>query len=185
MSSDERSTLVQRPLLPYRSVLPWRQHQWISRTPPKLFLFCRGAVTTAERTMEAIVPGLVAELTHIVHAGDTAQHLGSGAAAVLATPTLILWLEQTAVAALALYVPDGAQTVGIHVDVQHVAATPVGMTVRTRAEVRDVSGRRVVFGVQAWDAHELVGEGTHTRVLVDTARFLARAHAKGHAAPAD
>ena len=128
--------------------------------------------------MEQIVPGLVAEQTKVVMADDTAEHLGSGTVAVLATPSLILLFESTAVAATQPYLPAGYQTVGVRVDVRHVAATPVGMRVRARAEVVAREGRRLTFRVEAWDEHELIGEGTHERVLVETARFMARVKAK-------
>ncbi|HZB94511.1 MAG TPA: thioesterase family protein [Herpetosiphonaceae bacterium] len=128
--------------------------------------------------MEQIVPGLVAEQTKVVMVDDTAEHLGSGTAPVLATPRLILLLESTAVAATQPFLPAGYQTVGVRVDIRHIAATPVGMRVRARAELVAREGRRLTFRVEAWDEHELIGEGTHERVLVETARFVARVKAK-------
>jgi fluoroacetyl-CoA thioesterase len=128
--------------------------------------------------MEQIVPGLVAEQSIIVSDNDTAQHLGSGEASVFATPSLILLMEHTAVVATQSYLPVGHQTVGVHVDVRHVAATPVGMRVRARAELVAVDGRQLRFQVRAWDEQELIGEGTHERVIVATERFMARVQAK-------
>ena len=130
--------------------------------------------------MEQIVPGLVAEQTKVVAASDTAEHLGSGSVPVFATPSLILLLESTAVAATQPYLPAGYQTVGVRVDIRHIAATPVDMRVWARAELVERHDRRLTFRVEAWDEHELIGEGTHERVLVETARFMARVEAKRH-----
>lgn len=127
---------------------------------------------------EQIVPGLVAEHTLVVGERDTAQSMGSGEAAVFATPSLVLLLEHAAVLAIRPHLPLGSQSVGVHLDVRHLAATPVGMRVRARAEVIAVDGRRVSFRVQAWDERELIGDGTHERMIVETERFMARVQAK-------
>jgi fluoroacetyl-CoA thioesterase len=128
--------------------------------------------------MEQIAPGLVAEHTIVVSDNDTAQRLGSGEATVFAMPSLILMLERAAVLATQPYLPAGYQTVGVHVDIRHVAATPIGIRVRARAELVVVDGRRLKFQVQAWDEHELIGEGTHERAIVETERFMTRVQAK-------
>lgn len=128
--------------------------------------------------LEQVIPGLAAEQTRVVSTSDTAQQIGSGQAPVFATPSLILLLESTAVATTQPYLPVGYQTVGVHVDVRHIAATPIGMRIRARAELLKVDRRRLTFQVQAWDEHELIGEGTHERVIVETQRFVSRAQAK-------
>jgi predicted thioesterase len=66
----------------------------------------------------------------------------------------------------------------VALNVKHLAATPLGHHVRARAEVTVVDGRQVMFSVQAWDEEELIGEGTHTRYVIDVARFLERVQAK-------
>jgi fluoroacetyl-CoA thioesterase len=125
-----------------------------------------------------IVPGLVAEKEAVVTETLTARHLGSGRVAVFATPAMIMLMEQTAMEAVDDYLEPGQQTVGIRVEVQHLAATPQGMTVRIRAELREVNGRRLVYHVEAFDATEKIGEGTHERVIISLDRFEQKARAK-------
>jgi predicted thioesterase len=104
---------------------------------------------------------------------DTAIRLGSGDVAVLATPRVIAWLEAAAVDALrALGV--GMTSVGTHISVDHSTPTLVGAEVRTAAEVRVVEGRRIEFDVRAFEDAQIIAAGTHTRVVVDRQRFLAR-----------
>ena len=127
--------------------------------------------------------GLVGEARLRVTDAHTAQRIGSGALPVLGTPEMIRLMEQASVAALAGKLPQGQTSVGVRLDVQHLAATPVGLEVTARAELAQVDGRRLTFNVQAFDDAELVGVGTHQRVIVETARFLERAEAKRPARP--
>jgi fluoroacetyl-CoA thioesterase len=128
--------------------------------------------------MSEPVPGLTAEIEHIVTDDDTASKWGSGLVPVFSTPALVGLMESAAVAALSGHIPAGQTTVGGHIDVRHLAATPVGMRVRARAELTAVEGRKLVFKVQAWDKVELIGEAAHERFIVDEARFLGRLQAK-------
>ena len=73
----------------------------------------------------------------------------------------------------------GQGTVGFHVDIRHLAATPIGMRVTFRATLTEVDGRRLVFRVEADDEQERIGEGTHVRFVVDMERFMGRIAAKG------
>jgi predicted thioesterase len=107
-----------------------------------------------------------------------ATHLGSGSVEAYATPAMVALMEEAAVAAIDPLLPEGQASVGIALDVKHLAATPLGQQVRARAEVIGVSGRRVTFEVKAWDERDLIGEGTHTRYVIDTARFVERMQAK-------
>ena len=91
--------------------------------------------------------------------------------AVLSTPTLIWFLENSAREALLPMFESGEACVGVHVDVQHLAATPLGRQVRCRARVVHVDGRFVTFQVEAHDEHELIARGTHKRAIVDIERF--------------
>lgn len=127
---------------------------------------------------DQVQPGLVGEREIQVGMEQTARHLGSGNVLVLATPEMIRLMEGAAVQAVDPLLPDGYQTVGIHVDVKHLAATPLGMKVRVRAELQQVDGRRLSFKVEAFDEVEKVGEGTHHRVIIDVARFRQRVEAK-------
>ena len=128
---------------------------------------------------ENIVSGLVGEYEARVEPESTAQHLGSGDVAVFATPEMIRLMERAAVRAVDHLLPEGYRTVGIHVDVRHLAATPLGMTVRARAELREVDGRKLTFRVEASDDAEVVGDGIHQRMIVELAKFKERVGSKG------
>ena len=128
--------------------------------------------------MEEIVPGLVGEIEMVVCEENTARHLGSGNVAVLATPEMIRLMEKAAVAAVDHLLPDGYRTVGVAVDVRHLAATPVGMRVRAQAELIAIEGRKLTFRVEADDEVERVGEGEHKRAIIDLERFKERVRAK-------
>lgn len=125
-----------------------------------------------------IQPGLIGEREIQVEAAQTARHLGSGNVAVLATPEMIRLMEGAAVHAVDPLLPEGYSTVGISVQVKHLAATPMGMRVRVRAELQEVDGRKLTFRVEAFDEVEKVGEGVHQRMIVDLARFKQRVDAK-------
>ncbi len=129
--------------------------------------------------MSPLTPGLSAELTITVTEADTAARWGSGTVPVYSTPALVGLMEMTAVKALEPVMEPGQTTVGGHIDARHLAATPVGMTVRARAELTAIDGRKLVFQIEAWDEVEKIGEALHERFVIDTARFLARSQAKG------
>src|ERR1044071_5446171 len=96
-----------------------------------------------------------------------ANAVGSGGIAVLSTPSMIGLMEGAAHNVVAPLLSDGQVTVGTRVDVRHLAAMPSGVAVRTRAELLEIDGRRLVFRVEAFDAREKIGEGTHERAIVD------------------
>jgi fluoroacetyl-CoA thioesterase len=124
--------------------------------------------------MREIKIGLTGELAEVVTDELTANALGSGLVPALATPAMIALMENASVTAIREYLEAGETSVGIEVNVKHIAATPVGMRVRVRAEVVSVNKRRVTFRVEAWDDKERIGEGTHVRAIVDEARFKER-----------
>ena len=128
--------------------------------------------------MGKIAPGLVGQAQMVVREENTARHLGSGDVAVLATPEMIRLMERASVAAVDHLLPEGQRTVGVHVDVRHLAATPLGMRVNARAELVAVEGRRLTFRVEAFDEVEKVGEGQHQRVIIELGRFRERVEAK-------
>jgi predicted thioesterase len=97
---------------------------------------------------------------------------------VLATPVMINLIEAAALKAIEHLLPAGHQSLGIHLDVSHTAATPVGLRVVATAEVTQVEGRTVTFRVAARDALEPIGGGTHKRVVVSVARFDERVQRK-------
>jgi predicted thioesterase len=93
---------------------------------------------------------------------------------------MILAMENAALEALKPFLERGESAVGSHVDVKHLAATPVGATVTATATVTEVAGRRVVFSVHATDGQQDIGSGTHERMLIDLAKFSARLAGKTH-----
>ena len=122
--------------------------------------------------------GLNAETEITVTETETAAHLGSGLVPVYATPALVALMENAAVRALEGHLPDGQTTVGGQIDVRHLAATPVGMKVRARAELLEAKGRKLTFKVQAWDEKESIGEATHIRYIVDEDKFMRKVKEK-------
>ena len=123
-------------------------------------------------------PGLQANTEILVGTRDTAHHVGSGKIKVLATPVMIMLLEEAALNAVEEFLTPGFQTVGTHLDISHIAATPVGMRVTAFAEVTRVDGRKLSFNVWAEDEVERIGEGTHERIIVEVERFDKRAREK-------
>lgn len=132
--------------------------------------------------MLPLPPGTQGLFTMVV----SAEHLASRfkdptLPPVLATPVMILAMENAALEALKPFLEPGESALGSHVDVRHLAATPVGRTITATARVTQVSGRRIRFEVRATDGRQDIGSGTHERVLIDMARFteqLARATAE-------
>jgi len=93
---------------------------------------------------------------------------------VLATPVMILIMENAALAAIKPYLDQGESAVGTAIDVRHLAATPVGHDVRAEAEVIKVDGKRLEFKVSASDGMEEIGSGTHQRMVIDLRSFNER-----------
>lgn len=123
-------------------------------------------------------PGLSGSAELVVGQEHTAPRIGSGKVHVLATPVMINLIEAAALAAIEHLLAPGYQSLGTRLDVRHVAATPVGMRVAARAEVLRVEGRTVHFRVEARDEAELIGDGTHERVVVNVAKFDQRVQRK-------
>jgi fluoroacetyl-CoA thioesterase len=118
--------------------------------------------------------GLVREETFLVEEQHTAYHIGSGDERILGTPWMISFMERVSNRLVLEHLPDGTMSVGIHVDVKHLAATPVNTQVRVRVEVSEIEKSRLVLKVEAWDPIEKIGEGTHKRAVVDKDRFMER-----------
>jgi fluoroacetyl-CoA thioesterase len=127
---------------------------------------------------ELIHPGMTREDNFEITLENSAIHLGSGSARVLATPWMIAFMERVSHRLLTCCLPEGYSSVGTHLDVRHLAPTPVGATIRVRAEVQLVDGYRVIFIIEAWDSQEKIGEGTHERVVIEEARFWKRVEKK-------
>ena len=128
--------------------------------------------------MTGITPGLAGEAGLVVGEEHTAPRIGSGKVRVLATPVMINLIEAAALAAVEHLLPAGFQSLGTHLDVRHLAATPVGMRVKATAVVEGVSERTISFKVEARDEVDLIGDGLHERVVVNVAKFDLRVQKK-------
>jgi predicted thioesterase len=128
--------------------------------------------------MDALKPGLQGRADLLVGEEHTAPRVGSGRVHVLATPVMINLIEAAALDAVERLLPAGRQSLGTVLNVRHVAATPVGMRVTATAEVTAVDGRTLRFRVEARDERELIGDGTHERVVVNVAKFDERVQRK-------
>jgi fluoroacetyl-CoA thioesterase len=131
--------------------------------------------------MQPLSIGDTAEYEHVVAAADTAEHWGNELP-VLATPVLLWLTEVTAMRVVADRLDVGEMTVGVSHDSSHVAPTPVGHPVTVTARLTEQRGRILVFEVEAADRDEVVLQGTHTRAVVDRARFATRIAAKSRCA---
>lgn len=128
--------------------------------------------------LSALTPGLVGTAKAVVTEDRLATHVGSGNAPVLASPSMIALMEAAAVDCVEARLPDGYQSLGTHIEVNHTAPTPGGLTATATATLTKVEGRKLTFAVSAHDGHEPIGSGTHVRIVVDTPRFMARLAAK-------
>jgi len=127
---------------------------------------------------DLIAPGMSREETFRVEEQHTAYHIGSGDEKVLGTPWMISFMERVSNRLVAENLSKDQMSVGVHVDVRHLAATPMKVEIRVRAEVLEVVKNRVKLSIEAWDSQEKIGEGTHLRVVVEKTRFMARVLAK-------
>ena len=126
-----------------------------------------------------LAPGLSAEIQITVTRELTADALGNKGVLVFATPHVIAFLENASSVVLKGHPPPGGGSVGTMIEMRHLAATPMGMTVRAKATILETDGKRVLFAVEAWDEVEKIAEGRHERFIVgNLARFLGRAMAK-------
>src|SRR3954452_15918956 len=116
--------------------------------------------------LDEIQAGLCGTAEITVGDEHTAPRVGSGRIAVLATPVMINLIEAAALAAVEHLLPAGHQSLGLPLEVSHVAATPVGLRVSASAEVVRVEGRTITFRVEAHDEREPIGGGSHQRVVV-------------------
>ena len=126
----------------------------------------------------AVPVGAIGTSSIVVGDEHTAPFVGSGRVPVLATPVMINLIEAAALDACEHLLPAGHQSFGTHLDVTHIAATPVGFKVTATAEVIAVDGRNIHFKVSARDERDLIGEGKHERVVVNVERFDKRVQEK-------
>lgn len=124
-------------------------------------------------------PGLTGEFQFVVEPKHAIDFADGGMPAVLSTPNLVGLLERTARQALAPLLDPNERTVGIEIELRHLAPTPVGQTVTCTARVIHVDGREVSFHVEARDAHEMIARGSHRRAVIRVESFARRVQAKG------
>ena len=125
-------------------------------------------------------PGLWGEDSYKIEKKHLATSVGSGLVAVFSTAMMIGGMESAAVKAVQPFLAPGQTTVGVQVNVEHKAATPLGLKATFHAELLEISenGKGLLFRVEARDDKEIIGQGTHRRVIVDKERFEARTRAK-------
>jgi ribosomal-protein-alanine N-acetyltransferase len=119
--------------------------------------------------------GKTATVTEIVNETDAARAVGSGSLDVFATPMMIALMERAACECLADTLTDGQTSVGTQISIEHTAASPIGAEVNATATITAVDGRKIEFGATASDGAGEIGRGTHTRAIVDSERFMAKA----------
>jgi predicted thioesterase len=128
-----------------------------------------------EKTIQV---GMSQEEVFVVEEEHAASRVGSGAYPVLATPWLVAFMERVSHRLVTENLPEGKSSVGVKVEVEHLAPIPVGREVRVSSLITRIDGKRVELEVLAWDGEEPVGSGSHTRVIVDDERFRQKIEAK-------
>jgi len=116
--------------------------------------------------------GMSATNEMIVTENDTASKYGSGLLDVLSTPCMIGLMEGTSKKVVDDSLPEGFSTVGIEVSIKHLKATPIGMRVKCEAVLEKIDGKKLIFKVEAWDEKGKIGEGTHTRFIINEEAFM-------------
>ena len=128
--------------------------------------------------MKPVPVGTKGSYTKLVTEDDLASGLDSSLAAVLSTPTMVSMMELAAMDAIKPFLEAGESSVGMTIEVSHLAATPPGHSARAEAELKKVEGRRLEFTVRAFDDVEQIGSGSHRRAVIDAAKFNDRLKTK-------
>ncbi len=124
--------------------------------------------------MDMLKVGATAESSVVVTESNSAATLGSGDLAVFATPAMIALMENAAMKAVAKLLPEGSTTVGTEMNSSHIKASGMGAEITATAVVTAVEGRKITFTVGARDGEGIIGEGTHTRFVVDREKFMSK-----------
>ena len=114
----------------------------------------------------------------LVEEADTAKTVGSGDLLVYATPCMVALMEGAAYESIAPYLAEGESSVGTKMEVTHLSATPVGMSVRAESVVTAVDGRKVTFSITAYDEAGEIGKAIHERVIIKADRLLEKTYDK-------
>ncbi|MBN8910549.1 MAG: thioesterase family protein [Rhizobiales bacterium] len=125
-----------------------------------------------------LTTGLVGRATCVVTDDMLATAMGSGTVPVYATPSLVALMEQAAVACVEPHLAIGEASLGLRIDAHHTAPSLPGQTVQAEATLTAIDGRKLILAIEARTSTELIGTATHTRVVVDVTRFLAKLAAK-------
>ena len=115
--------------------------------------------------------GIKGHQEEIVTDSLTAKSMGSGVMDVYATPAMLALMEKTAFTSVASYLNEGCGSVGIKVEIENLASSPVGMKIKCDSELIGIEGRKLIFSVEASDEKGLIGKGTHERFIVENDKF--------------
>jgi fluoroacetyl-CoA thioesterase len=146
-----------------------------------LFINLQESSTLIKNMEVNLKPGLTGQAIVNVTSENTAIKFGSGSVAVFATPAMIGLMEKAAINTVDELLPSGFATVGTQLDIKHLAATPLNMIVMAKAELIEVNGNKLKFKVEAFDEVEKIGEGFHSRFIIQLGPFLDRANKKSGA----
>ena len=121
-----------------------------------------------------LTKGIVGSKELTVTNDKTAAAVGSGLLDVFATPSMVALMEHAAMTAVAPFLAEGDTTVGGYIATSHIAPSPIGATIEAEAVVTAVEGRKIEFSVEARCGEQLLGKGTHTRFIVNSAKFMGK-----------
>lgn len=122
--------------------------------------------------------GIKGKETLLVTENNTAKAVGSGTLDVFATPAMAALMEKTAALSVQPFLEDGEGTVGISLDIRHIAATPIGLTVTAESELVEIDRKRLVFSLTVTDGKDIIGTGKHERFVINCEKFMAKANSK-------
>lgn len=125
-------------------------------------------------TYNMLEKGLKHQSVMRVTDGNTAEFIGSGDMAVLATPAMVALMENAAMLTVALHLDEGDTTVGSMISTSHLKPSKIGATISAIAELVEVDGRKLTFKIEAYDADVLIGSGEHIRYVVNREKFLSK-----------
>ena len=125
-----------------------------------------------------IKEGITYTATQVVDKKDTAAEYGSGLVEVFATPAMIALMENAALKTVLPYLGNDYSTVGFEINVRHFKPTPVGMRVECTATLNKIDGKKLVFAIVAKDEEGKIGEGTHTRYIINSKKFMEKLNQK-------
>ena len=128
--------------------------------------------------MPSITPGITNEKSVAVIIENTALAMGSGTLRVFATPAMIALCEGCCAESVEDQLDEGMTSVGTKVDIEHVAASPLGASILCKSKLVAVDGRRLDFEVEVFDNAGSIGKGKHTRFIVDADKFVTKTYAK-------